>query len=115
MAASKIFIYVILVLFAVVTGILAWQAGFFSVDPQIIPPNADSLLIMGADYTLSERIRDQLELTGFIARDTRYVAIVNSQVIENNGLISLEIGSRTVVLQVKSISSDKIIVGVHKQ
>ena len=113
MAAPKIFIYVFLVLFAVATGFLAWQAGFFSVDPEIIPPNADSLFIMGADHSLSKQIRDKLELTGFIARDTRYVAIVNSQVVENNGLISLNIGSQTVVLQVKSISSDKIIVGVH--
>ena len=114
MASRKLF-YFLFILLAIVTGILAWRAGFFSVLPEVIPPNANSLFIMDADYKFAEQIRDQLELSGFVVRDTQYVAIVNSQLVENNDLISLDLGSRTVILQVRSISSDKIIVGVYNQ
>ena len=105
-------LFAFLIALSFLTAVLAWRAGFFSTRPTILAPNENSLLIMGVDHKLGEKLRDRLELTGFMARDTQYVAIVNSQVVERDGVITIDLGVKKVELIVKSISADKIVFGV---
>ena len=112
MKSSNAFVFTILISLAIATGILAWKAGFFSFTPQLIPPHEDSLQILGADFNTVKEIHENLELTGFMARDTQHVAIVNAQVVETGGLLTVRIGSRMINLQVMSITADKIILSV---
>jgi hypothetical protein len=95
---------------AVVTGVLAWRGGLFAAHPEMAPPTEDSLSIEGADDRVEARLRESIELTGFLRRGADYyVAIINSQVVEEGGTVVIELESVRHELRVKSISENRVV------
>lgn len=110
MARTHTMLFSGLLAFAVFTGVLAWQAGYFAMHPEYVSATDDSLAIEGTDTKLEARLRDQIQLAGFLRRgkDT-YVAIVNDQVVEPGGVVIVELGNERHELRVESISENRVL------
>ena len=109
---SKLVLPLVLV-FAVFTGILAWQAGFFSFTPHVIAPGANSLQIRGIDRISASRSAERLDLDGFMAQGTQTVAILNSEVVEEEGVLTVQVGTKSYTLLVTEITEERIMLSVQ--
>ncbi len=108
MSKSSSAVLPIIFLFAVFTGFLAWQAGFFSFTPTIIAPGTNSMEIRGIDQLTGAKLREKLALTGFMAKGTQTVAIVNEQVVKEQEVLKVDVGRKTFHLLVTAISEERI-------
>lgn len=95
---------------AAIGGGTAWKAGYFSPRAEVVPAIGEALAIEGVNERLEVRLRDQIQLTGFLQRGKDYyVAIVNSQVVELGDVVVIDTGSERHELRVESISEDRVV------
>lgn len=113
MSRSSNAVLPIVLLFAVFTGLLAWQAGYFSFKPTIISPGANAMEIHGIDQFTAAKIRDKLDLTGFMAKGTQTVAIVNQQVVKEQEILNVDVGTKSYKLLVTTITEERIAFSVQ--
>ena len=98
--------------FAVVTGLLAWRAGYFSFKPEFIAPSDDAVVIQGIDQPTTERVAEKLVLTGFIKQGSRFVAIIDDQVVEVGEVLLVSDGPTQYRLLVNAISSVRVVLSL---
>jgi hypothetical protein len=106
---TRRFVLQLVVLFAIITGVLAWNANFFSFEPEIIEPGENALEIQGVDIEVEEQLRLELVLSGFIKKGDKFVAIINDQIVETDEIVVITLQKTEYSLVVKSVSAEQIV------